>query len=161
MDEVDPILVAIRRITRAIDLHSKQLVKRAGLTVPQLLVMQAIRRGGKQSIGAIAADVSLSQATVTTVLDRLERGGLVRRERSDQDRRVVSACLTLDGQAKLEEAPEPMQTNFMREFARLESWERHMLTAALERVASMMDAEDLDAAPILAPGETLPKVAEI
>lgn len=160
MDEVDQILIAIRRITRAIDLHSKKLVKSAGLTVPQLVVMQSIRRGGKQPIGRIAADVSLSQATVTTVLDRLERAGLVRRERSEQDRRVVSACLTLDGKTKLEEAPEPMQENFMREFAKLESWERHMLTAALERVAAMMDAEDLDAAPILTPGEDLPKAPE-
>jgi len=153
MVEVNRILVAIRRITRAIDLHSKQLVKSAGLTVPQLLVMQAVHRGGKRAINHIAADVRLSQATVTSILDRLERSGLARRERDQQDRRQVSVCLTLEGQAKLETAPELMQRSFVREFGRLESWEQAMLVSSLERVAAMMDAEDLDASPILASGD--------
>lgn len=156
MTDVAEILVAIRRINRAIDLHSKQLGKTAGLTVPQLLVLQSIRRGGQKPINKIATDISLSQATVTTVIDRLERNGLVRRERSDVDRRVVSVMLTENGCAKLDQSPEPMQESFIREFAKLPSWEQHMLAASLQRLASMMDAETIDASPILVSGE-MPK----
>ncbi len=153
MQDYHPILRAIRRITRAIDLHSKRLVKHSGLTVPQLLVMQSIQREGKISIGFIASDISLSQGTVTAIVDRLERQRLVRRERSDDDKRVVLVCMTLDGQRKLEEAPEPIQASFVREFRMLSEWEQHMLISAFERVAVMMNAEELDAAPILEVGD--------
>ena len=159
MDDYEGILIAIRRIMRAVDLHSRKLVKTSGLTVPQLLVMQSIRSHGKVSVSMVAKDVVLSQATITTVVDRLERVGYVRRERSSADRRVVYVCLTTDGQNKLEEAPEPIQSGFLREFRKLEAWERHMLIASFERVAQMMDAEDLDASPILDVGE-IPAVAE-
>lgn len=153
MEDYGQILMAIRRITRAIDLHSKRLVKRSGLTVPQLIVMQSILRQGNVAIGVIANDVSLSQGTVTAIVDRLERQSLVRRERSGNDKRVVLVCLTLDGQRKLEEAPELIQAGFVREFRKLASWEQNMLISAFERVAVMINAEELDAAPILDVGD--------
>ena len=65
----DQVLVALRRVIRATDLHSKRLSKHAGLTGPQLLIMRAIRELGEVTIGTIAENVSLSQATVTTILD--------------------------------------------------------------------------------------------
>jgi len=153
MEDYDAILRTIRRITRAIDLHSKRMVKATGMTVPQLLILQCIAETRKASIGAVAARVNLSQATVTSVVDRLQSQGLVTRERSGEDKRVVLVRLTADGERKLETAPEPMQAGFIRAFQALEPWERHMLLSALERVAVMMDAGHIDASPILALGE--------
>lgn len=153
MEEFERVLVAIRRITRAIDMQSKKLMTTAGLTVPQLLVMQAIQKHGQVSISTIAGDVSLSQGTVTTVVDRLEKAGYVQRVRSDKDKRVVFAVLTEPGREKLQKAPESIQANFVREFKKLEPWEQSMVTAAFERVARMMDATNIDASPILAVGE--------
>jgi DNA-binding MarR family transcriptional regulator len=153
MGEYDDVLSAIRRITRAIDLHSKRLVKSSGLTVPQLIVLQSIRRQGRVAIGQIASDVSLSQGTVTAILDRLSASGLVQRERSGDDKRVVLTSLTEAGLRKLEESPELMQAGFVREFEKLESWERHMLVASLERIAALLHADDLDASPILTVGD--------
>jgi DNA-binding MarR family transcriptional regulator len=146
MEECDAILMSIRRITRAIDLHSKQLVKTSGLSVPQLLVMQAVRRHGDVAIGVIANDVCLSQATVTTIIDRLESQGYVRRERSQDDRRVVHVALTTTGEYKLDETPELIQGDFVREFCRLDCWEQQMLSSTLDRVARMLSAEDSAAA---------------
>ncbi len=153
MSDYDDILISIRRITRAIDLQSKKLVKQTGLTAPQLVVMQAIRKHGQVSPSAVAREVALSQATITSILDRLERATLVRRERSATDKRVVHACLTAEGQKRLEEAPELLQAGFLRRYRKLEDWERAMLISALQRVATMMDADDLDASPILDVGE--------
>lgn len=153
MKDYDEILIAIRRITRAIDLQSKRLVKQTGLTAPQLVVMQSIRKHGTASPSAVAREVALSQATITSILDRLEKADLVRRERSVKDKRVVHACLTKSGQKRLEEAPELLQAGFLRQYRKLYEWERHMLVSALQRVACMMDAEDIDASPILDVGE--------
>lgn len=156
MSDHDNILIALRRITRAIDLQSKKLVKKSGLTAPQLVVMQALRKDGQMSPSALAKTVSLSQATITTILDRLVKQGLVRRDRSETDKRVILACLTDQGLATAQAAPELLQAGFLREFRKLQDWERGMLIAALQRIAEMMDAEDLDASPILETGELEP-----
>ncbi|WP_417460406.1 MarR family winged helix-turn-helix transcriptional regulator [Kordiimonas sp.] len=153
MNDYDDILISIRRIMRAIDLQSKRLVKMSGLTAPQLVVMQALRRDGKVSPSSVARTVALSQATITSILDRLEKADLVRRERSETDKRIVYACLTTEGQKRLEEAPELLQAGFLRQYRQLEEWERTMLVSALQRISTMMDAEDLDASPILDIGE--------
>ena len=154
-DDHDEILIALRRITRAIDLRSKELLKRTGLTAPQLAVLQTLRRQGALSGRAVAEAVSLSQPTVTSILDRLERDGLVVRKRSEADRRVVHVRLTESGRERVGAAPELLQAGFLREYRRLDDWERHMLIAALQRIAEMMDAQDLDASPILGPADLL------
>ena len=150
----DKVLISLRRIIRATDLYSRQLSKQVGLTAPQLLILQAIQKLGAVSISKLSNEVSLSQATVTTILDRLETRGLVARHRSTQDKRVVHATLTDMGTSMLAQAPTPLQDLFNQRFGALEQWEQSMIVAALQRVAAMMNAEELDASPLLHVGGT-------
>ena len=152
MKDYDDILISLRRIMRAADLHSQKLMKESGLTAPQLLVMQAIEKEGSPSTSSLARSIAVSQATMTRIIDRLERAGLVRRDKSSADKRVVNISLTGAGCTKLESAPEPLQAEFLREFRKLEDWEQQMLKSSLLRIARMMDAQDIDAAPILQVG---------
>ena len=154
-DLQDEVLVSLRRIIRATDLYSRKLGKRTGLTTPQLVVIQAIGTLRDPTVSDVAKAVSLSLATVTTILTRLEANGLVHRERSAVDRRRVIVTLTEKGEELGASAPKPLQDSFVDRFVRLESWEQHQIVAALERVATMMDAEELDAAPILLSGENV------
>jgi DNA-binding MarR family transcriptional regulator len=147
------ILIALRRIMRAIDLHSKRLERRAGLTVPQILLLQALDEAGSLPVSELARRVSLSQATVTSILDRLERKGLLARSRGAQDRRMVLVALTPDGRERMQHLPGLLQEDFVSRFDRLETWEQSMLTAAVQRIASILDAEEVDASPILQVGE--------
>lgn len=160
MRDYDEILIALRRIMRAADLQSKQLVRESGLTAPQLLVMQAIEREGQPSTSVLAKSIVVSQATVTRIIDRLESAGLVRRDKSSRDKRIVNISLTDIGRQKLKNAPEPLQAEFIRKYIELEDWEQHMLRSSLLRIAQMMDAEDLDAAPILQTGEIVEPFAK-
>ena len=155
MKDYDEILISLRKIMRAADLHSQKLMRESGLTAPQLLVMQAIEKEGSPSTSTLADRIVVSQATMTRIIDRLERAGLVRREKSTADKRVVNISLTDAGQVKLESAPEPLQAEFLRRFRKLEDWEQHMLKASLVRVANMMDAQNIDAAPILQAGSII------
>ena len=148
-ERYEDMLIALRRIMRATDLYSKQLSRTAGLTTPQLLILQAIRDCGDVTIGTIARQVNLSQATVTTILDRLEKRDLTYRERSTIDKRKVHAHLTPAGEKALDEAPTPLQESFVARFTHLAAWEQSMITSALQRVADMMDAGDIDASPVL------------
>ncbi|MEM9173878.1 MAG: MarR family transcriptional regulator [Myxococcota bacterium] len=148
----DQIVASIRRIIRAIDLQSRRLQDRHKLTGPQLATLREAERVGQPSISALARAVHLSQPTVSGIVTRLERRGLVTRKRSEGDRRSVGIEVTKEGLDVLDEAPSLLQEDFRAELARLEDWERHWMLSALERIASMMDAEHLDAAPILETG---------
>ena len=134
---------------RATDLHSKQLKKVTGLTTPQLVVLLALQDDDSVTVGALAERVSLSQATVTAILDRLERQQLVIRRRSEGDRRRVNVGLTERGHSRLEDAPDALQDAFIQAFTTLETWEQNLITSALQRVAVMMKAEEIDASPLL------------
>lgn len=153
MKDYDDILVSLRRITRAIDLHSRRLHKETGLTTSQLLVMEIIDRLEDPSPSMIAREIVLSQATVTTLLDRLEKSGHVLRTRSAADKRQVSVSLTPRGEEVVGNAPELLQAGFLREFRKLPDYQRNLLVASLQQIAHLMAADELEASPILVLGE--------
>ena len=152
LDLEDQVIVALRRITRAIDLHSRELMQQVGLTAPQLAALKAIARLQPITVGALAKSIHLSQATLTGILTRLETRILVSRVRSVSDRRTVVVELTEEGQAVLVDAPSLLQDQFRRELLKLQEWEQTQMLATLQRIAAMMDAEEIDAAPVLAAG---------
>ncbi len=153
MNRQDDVLIAVRRIVRAVDLHSKKLMKASGLTSSQRVVLQTLTQKGPVIPSAIARDVSLSQATVTVILDRLEQRGLVSRQRSQTDRRNVVVEISEAGRQCLADAPPALQSGFLKSFGELADWEQQMLIASLQRLAELMSAEDVDAAPILDVGD--------
>jgi DNA-binding MarR family transcriptional regulator len=146
---LDEVLISLRRILRATSIHSRKLGRSVGLTGPQLLLLHTLEDRGTATASEIAKTISLSQATVTLLVADLEKRGLLCRERSDEDRRRLPISVTDAGREVLREAAQPLQESFARRFAALPGWEQHQLVAALERVAAMMDADDLDAAPLL------------
>lgn len=149
----DQIVAAIRQIIRAVDLHSRSLVSDYGLTGPQLAVLQELQRLGTASPKQLAAAVHLSQATVTGILKRLETRGLVSRHPSSADRRSVQIAISESGSAVLASSPSLMQDRFRDSLSLLQPWERTQILATLQRVAALMEADAIDAAPHLTPGE--------
>ena len=142
-------LIAIRRILRAAELASRTVAEQTGLTPSQIVVLQIIAQTGQPNAGTVAETARLSQATVTAILDRLEDRGLVTRERDPGDRRRVAVELTEKGRTALADAPDVLQNRFVARFDRLLDWEQAGLIAALERVAALLDAEGIDASPVL------------
>ncbi|MBN2445807.1 MAG: winged helix-turn-helix transcriptional regulator [Phycisphaerae bacterium] len=146
------VVAALRRIIRAIDLQSRRLVEEFGLTGPQLVTLEAAASLGPVSASVLARTVHLSRPTLTGILDRLERRGFISRDRDQRDRRSWSVGVTPAGQEILERTPSLLQNSFRQELAKLEQWEQTLILAMLQRIASMMDVEDLDAAPVLVTG---------
>lgn len=143
------LLISMRQIIRATDLHSKKLIREYGLTTPQILVLRAADDQTLVTIRMISDSISLSQATVTTILNRLEQRNLVSRERSASDKRTVRVRLTDAGRQVLADAPDLLHESFIRKFNALAQWEQTMLLSSVQRIAAMMEAEKLDAAPLL------------
>jgi len=119
MRKEEELLVALRRVIRAVDLRSKQLSKHVGLTGPQLLVMQNIEERPGIMVREIAENINLSPATITNILDRLESRDLATRIRSTQDKRKVGVFLTERGKEAVVDAPRPLQEHFVERFSQL------------------------------------------
>jgi DNA-binding MarR family transcriptional regulator len=149
MKKYEELLISLRKVIRAIDIFSKKLNKDTGLTSPQLLVLQQIVLQEDVMVKDIAQRINLSSATVTSILDRLEPRGLVVRQRSTVDKRKVGLRVTPEGLAAINGAPTPLQEHFIKRFETLADWEQTQLVATMQRIASMMDAQDIDAAPLL------------
>lgn len=150
------VLIAIRKVVRRISEHSKYLSGEVGLTVPQLLCLKAIgemeEAHDEITVAMVGEYVHLSAATVSRIIDRLARAGLVTRERRSRDRRRVCLSLTPAGLERFQTLPTPLQEKFVERFAALTEQDQQGLLRALSRITELMDATDIDAAPILAPG---------
>ncbi len=143
----DATLIALRRILRALETNARAMARASGLTHAQMLVLHAISDSGQEMPKDIARKLGVSQATVTTQIDRLELRGLVRRERRQADRRMVWVILTEPGRALLDAAPDPLYGRFSAKFAALADWEQAMLLASVERLANLFDAEAVEPLP--------------
>ncbi|MEL0436443.1 MarR family winged helix-turn-helix transcriptional regulator [Phycobacter sp. K97] len=153
MDRIDSSLIALRRIVRATELFGREIHQTTGVTPAQFRVLQIISEHGYATAKAISLRMRVSQGTITSLVDKLVRDGLVVREKSNQDRRQINITLTDKGSQILDEAPDPLQQRFVRKFNAMEDWEQAMLVASLERVAAMLDADEIDASPVLATGD--------
>lgn len=148
----DTIITSLRRIIRAVDLHSRYLAQRCGLTGPQFVLLRELARSQPLSTGELAQRVSLGQATVSQILDRLGKRSLVTRTRSDVDKRRVMNEITEEGLEAIKASPSLMQERFANELKKLADWERTLILSTLQRVAYMMQAEELPASPVLITG---------
>jgi len=153
VEKHEELFVSIRKIIRAIDIRSKKLSKEAGVTGPQLMILQELARTKGVTAKQVSTQVNLSQATVTNILDRLESKNFIKRIRSESDRRRVALFLTDDGKEALLSAPQPIEESFVEKFSALKEWEQFQLLSSVERIAEMMGASGIDAAPLLNLGE--------
>ena len=152
-DRTDDSLIALRRILRATELFARDLAHAVGLTPAQLRVLQIVAEKSSATPKALANQMGVSQATVTALVDKLVTRGLVQRVPSEQDRRQINVVATPQGLDRLVDAPDALQQRYVRAFSELADWEQAQLVSSLERVADMLDAQGIDASPVLTTGD--------
>lgn len=145
----DHIIVAIRRISQAVDTYSRFLFTEYGLTAPQLGTLRELQRCGEATPSQISARIHTSPATLAGVLKRLEQQKLVARRRHSGDRRSAIIQITQKGRNLATKAPSLLRDQFRAELDQLEVWERTQILATLQRVASMISAEEVEEHPFL------------
>ncbi|MCG8651057.1 MAG: MarR family transcriptional regulator [Pirellulales bacterium] len=148
------ILRAIRRIIRRTSEHSRTVGKHGGVSVPQMLCLKALSElaeDAEVTVAMVAEAVQLSAPTVSRILDKLEKSGFVSRKRKDKDRRRVYVSLTEEGWQRIDNLPAPLHEQFLKRLDTLDPIECLGLLKALERIVELMDAEGIDAAPLLTP----------
>ena len=145
----EEVLASIRKLIRASDVYSSKVRQISGLTSAQLLLLRAIDNKPSATLGQLASQISLSQATTSTIIKRLESGGYICKTRSDVDRRKSQVFLTESGLEALVNAPNPLDQSFLDRFTSLKPYEQTAIVSSLQRVAEMMandQSTDSDAA---------------
>lgn len=145
----DAALVALRQILRAIEFNARSLAHASGLTPSQLIVLQFLAHRDESTPSEIAKHISLTQATVTSLIDKLEAQRLVTRRRDDKDRRRIIIKISRRGRNALETSPDALQQRFQKRFGALANWEQASIVASLERIAALLNAQTIEAGPIL------------
>jgi DNA-binding MarR family transcriptional regulator len=137
----EQVLIALRRITHAIDIHSRNVFLRNNLTGPQIFVLQEIHRNEGVSVRELSGWVESNRYAVWDILDRLEKRGLVRRMASGDDPASATLFLTDAGRDTLRDSPPLLQEHFFGEFEKLDEWEQSLILSTLQRIASMLEMQ--------------------
>lgn len=146
------ILQSLRRIIRAVDMHSHQLASQHKITGPQLGCLIALKKEEPLTIAQLAKKVYLSPSTLVGIIDRLEEKHLVQRKRDFADRRRVQIYVTTQGVDLIAAAPSLLQTTLVSALKDLPEPEQISITMALEKLVELMEARHIGAAPMLETG---------
>ncbi len=146
------ILQNLRKIIRSVDIHSRKLSMQHDITAPQLITLLAIAEHGPLTIASISKEVHLSASTLVGIIDRLEAKKYVERKRSEEDRRQVLIYVTKLGNKFVTQAPSPLQETLAAALSELTPLEQSTISLSLQRIVELMEAKELDAAPILETG---------
>jgi DNA-binding MarR family transcriptional regulator len=145
------ILSAIRRIIRAVDIHSRKLHSEFAITTPQMICIYELMRNDGITLSQLSKAVNIGNSTVNGIVDRLELKGLLTRQRSLKDRRKVLLHLTEAGRDITRQAPSLLQDKLSDALQNLPELEQVTIAMSLERVVALMEAEHLDTSPNLVP----------
>jgi MarR family transcriptional regulator, organic hydroperoxide resistance regulator len=143
--DVDRVLEAIIYLYTESRRITKEMARRADLTGPQLTVVKMLEQIGELSLSELSERIRAQNSTVTGIIDRMEREGLVTRERSREDRRVVFIRLTNKGRKLAEDVPVEPWEIFRSALESLTASETRDLVKILGKVARRV-RENVEAA---------------
>jgi DNA-binding MarR family transcriptional regulator len=151
------ILISIRKIIRSVNLESKRIEKKHGISIPQLLCLYYLNdQVDFQSAHKEIKDfLQLNASTVTGIISRLEKKGLVARLPNHSDKRVALVALTAKGAKLLEITPDPLHDRLSQRLQQLSPQELKELDDAFDLIISFLDIGELDAAPIITSGSDI------
>ena len=123
-------------VTRSSESHLREFLRlKHDTTLPRFDVLAALyRRRDGATMSELSRMLLVSNGNATTVVDRLEKDGLVRRTQSDQDRRTVYVALTPQGLASFEGLASDHEREVDRLFAGLSETDLDQLTDILKRM---------------------------
>lgn len=145
------VLTGLRKIIRSVNLESKRIEKQYGISIPQLLCLNYLNNqvGFQASQKEIKDFLSLNASTVTGIINRLEKKGLVAKLPKREDKRVSYITITAKGADLIQNTPELLHERLTQKLKSLSSERLEELQYAFKVIADFLDVDQLDASPIL------------
>jgi DNA-binding MarR family transcriptional regulator len=134
----DHVFVALVKAADTLALQAEQLFKASGLSATQYNVLRILR--GAEPVGlacrAIGDRMISHDPDITRLLDRMEKRGLITRERQTDDRRVVKTRITPAGLAVLKTLDAPVREMHKKQFAHISATKLKTLSELLSELQS-------------------------
>jgi len=149
------ILIKIRRIVRSINLESKKVQKDFGVSIPQILCLEYVKSSPNFQVKqrSIREHLNLNSSTVTGIIGRLEKKGLLARLPRTGDKRVTIIALTATGDDLLRKTPDLLQQRLSSKLKRLSEDELTKMAAALQLLIDMLEIKEIDEVPLISDEE--------
>ncbi|MGL4234751.1 MarR family transcriptional regulator [Tabrizicola sp.] len=141
-DATDRLQKAITAIMRALKVAEPALQKSHGalkLAPSDIQALQVIASHPGAMSGTLAQHLGIVPTTATSIVDRLVRRGLVRRERRETNRRAVALWLTPAGEVAVARLSEEERAASRAMLDALEPEEHETIVSAMERVAAHLN----------------------
>ena len=138
---VAEIVQSFRKIFKAIQTYSEEVLKEFGVTGPQLWLLKTIQNESGIRVSELSQRMFLHISTVSSIINRLEEKGLLERRRTKKDRRVVLVHLTDEGKRLIKKAPEPAQGKLLHGLQKLSQEEVLALYDSLKKIVELMEVD--------------------
>ncbi|MBW1699138.1 MAG: MarR family transcriptional regulator [Deltaproteobacteria bacterium] len=145
---IHELVKSVRKLVRAVYLDAQQMSKHFGLTGPQSAVLRLLFSQGAMSSAEISRQLYVTPSNVTGIIDRLEKKGLVERNRKDGDRRVALITLTEAGRQLSRTLPDPIEKKFISQLADLEPEHVQLLAVAMKQILNLIDIKGIEEVPL-------------
>lgn len=142
INHIEDIILSIRKLAHSDKLHTKQLDKSHQVSVPQLLCLRLLLMNGPMPISKIAENLLVKSSTITGVVDRLEKKGMVTRERIGKDRRVITIQLTDNGKKVAESEMSPVHNKIASGLSNLAPKDLKLIAGSLNKLVAMLEDAD-------------------
>jgi DNA-binding MarR family transcriptional regulator len=134
----DHVFVALVKAADTLALQGEQLLKASGLSATQYNVLRILRGAEPAGLAcrAIGDRMISHDPDITRLLDRMEKRGLITRERQTDDRRVVKTRITAAGLAALKTLDAPVREMHKKQFAHISATKLKTLSELLSELQS-------------------------
>ena len=140
-EDIDRIVEAVIFLYTETRRATKDVARTLGLTGPQVSTIKLLEACGDLNLSTLSERLSARNSTVTGLVDRMVRNGLVRRRRCQEDRRVVLIELTDRGRELAQAIPVTAMQTLQSALRALETDERRTLRAILRKLSDRVRAE--------------------
>ena len=156
MDTAD-ILIKIRKIVRSVDIESKKIQKEYGVSIPQVLCLNFLHEtvNYQATQGEIKKFLNLNSSTVSGIVNRLEKKGLIARLPKSGDKRVVNIALTSAGDKLLGSIPSLLHEQLSEKLQKLDDSEIKKVEESLKTLVQLLEIEQVEASPLITLGSGL------
>lgn len=155
--EYTEILINIRKIIRSINLESKRIEKEYGISIPQYLCLNFLN--SKEDFRATSKEIgehlNLNASTVSGIISRLEKKGFVAKLPNEVDKRSSYIYLTALGERTTNSIPDLLHEKLTKKLQTLSETELNNLQSAMSLLVKFMGVENIDASPLITPGEKI------
>lgn len=142
MDNSRDLLMCYLRLTQHMSQQLRDYFGKLSLTFPQALLLTVLGESGPMPISALAQQTGSANSTVSGIVDRLEKLGLAKRERSEADRRVIYVGVTEKYRKLHQTAESKVSGHFAAFLDEIPPADRAEIYVALDKLDAYLSKQD-------------------